>query len=342
MFHLANPQYLYALIIIPLLVIIFIFYLINRKSAMKRFGDLNIISGLMPLVSKRRIIFKFILLNLSLGLIIFAASRPQYGSKLREVKTKGVEIVIALDVSNSMMAQDIKPNRLEAAKRAIDRMLDNLKDDKIGLIVFAGTAFTQVPVTTDYSATKMMLSTVSPGLVQEQGTAIGDAIDLAMKSFNPNNDKRKVLIIITDGENHLDNPVEMATKAVEKGIIIYTIGIGDTGGSPIPLGNGSDFRKDKNGDVVISRLDEEMLINIAQAGNGKYIRANNSKFGLMTLYKEIENLEKSELESAIYSEYEDIYQYILFLALMLLLFDFVVLNRKNKQLEKMKLFNLRS
>jgi Ca-activated chloride channel family protein len=241
-----------------------------------------------------------------------------------------------------MLAEDIKPNRLEAAKRAIDRMLDNLKDDKIGLIVFAGNAFTQVPVTTDYTATKMMLSTISPGLVQEQGTAIGNAIDLAMKSFNPENDKRKALIIITDGENHMDNPVDMAVKAAEKGIIIYTIGIGDINGSPIPIGNGSDFRKDKNGEVVITKLDEEMLINLAQAGNGKYIRASNSKFGLMNLYNEIENLEKSELESAIYSEYEDVYQYFLFMALLLLFLDFMLLNRKNKQLEKMKLFNLRS
>jgi len=342
MFHFANPQYLYVLIILPVLVLLFIFYMLNRKSALKKFGDYNVIARLMPLVSRRRLIVKFILLLLSLGLIVFSAARPQLGSKLREVKTKGVEIVIALDVSNSMLAEDIKPNRLEAAKRAIDKMLDNLKDDKIGLIVFAGSAFTQVPVTTDYTATKMMLSTVSPGLIQEQGTSIGEAIDLAMKSFNPNNENKKALIIITDGENHLDNPVEMAAKAVEKGINIYTIGIGNTEGSPIPVGNGADFRKDRNGGVVITRLDEEMLVRIAEAGNGKYIRANNTKFGLMTLYTEIEKLEKSELDSAIYSEYEDIFQYFVSLALFFLILDFVILNRKNKHLEKMKLFNLRS
>lgn len=342
MFHFANPQYLYVLFIIPVLFAFFIFALSQKKKMIERFGEYNVIARLMPLASNRRSWIKFILAALSISLLIIAVARPQYGSKLKEVKTEGIEIIIALDVSNSMLAEDIKPNRLEAAKRSVIRMLDNLKDDKIGLIVFAGSAYIQVPVTTDYSATKMMLMSITPGLIQEQGTSIGDAIELAMKSFSPQNDKQKALIIITDGENHLDNPIEASTKAAEKGIKVYTIGIGNTEGSPIPVGWGSDFRKDRNGNVIITKLDEEMLINIAQAGNGKYIRASSSKFGLMNLYNDIEKLDKSELESVIFSEYEDVFQYLVFMALLLLIADFAIMNRKNKQLEKFKLFNLRN
>jgi Ca-activated chloride channel homolog len=344
MFQFANPHYLYLLILIPVFVLVYVLILISRKKAIHKFGDIEIIARLMPLSSKKRPWFKFILYLLSLALLIIALARPQHGSKLKEVKTKGIEIIIALDISNSMLAEDreFKPNRLEAAKRAVIRLVDNLKDDKIGLVVFAGSAFMQVPVTADYTATKMMLASVNPGMISEQGTAIGDAINLAMKAFNPNNEKQKALIIISDGENHLDNPVDMAVSAAAKGISVFTIGIGDPNGSPIPVGSGSEFRKDNSGAVIVSRLDEEMLINIAQAGNGKYIRANSSKFGLLTLYNEIEKLEKSELGTAVFSEFEDLYQYLIFPALLLLLLDLAIMNRKNRYLEKFKLFNLRS
>jgi Ca-activated chloride channel homolog len=344
MFQFANLQYLYVLVIIPLLVVLYVFIYIQKRKSLEKFGDLSVISGLMPLASRRRHVFKFIILLLALILLIVAIARPQYGIKLNEVKTKGVEIIIALDVSNSMLAidKDTKTNRLESAKRAIDRLLDNLTDDKIGLIVFAGSAFMQVPVTTDYTATKMMLSSITPALIQEQGTAIGDAINLAMKAFDPKNNKQKALIIITDGENHLDNPVEWATKAAETGINVYTIGIGDPNGSPIPVNGGSEFRKEENGEVIITRLDEDMLVNIAQAGNGKYIRANGAKFGLSNIYNDIQKLEKSELSNVKFSQYEDVYQYLVFLALILLFIDFGIMDRKNKQLEKFKLFNLRS
>lgn len=342
MVHFANPQYLYALIIVPVFIFLFILLIISRRKRLSNFGDIEIISRLMPLASKRRPPFKLFMLVIALSLIIIAIARPQMGSKLREVKTEGVEIIIALDVSNSMLARDIRPNRLEAAKLSINRMLDQLKNDKIGLIVFAGNAFTQVPVTTDYGATKMMLASISPGQIQEQGTAIGSAIELAMKSFSPLNDKQKALIVITDGENHLDNPVEVAAKAAENGIRVYAIGIGDLNGSPIPLGSDLDFKKDREGNVIMTRLDETMLIAIAEAGKGKYVRANNSKFGLTALYEEIEKLEKSELGSSIYSEYEDVFQYFVFLALIFLLFEFMIMNRQNKLLERIKLLNMRS
>jgi Ca-activated chloride channel homolog len=342
MFHIANPEYLFAMIIIPILVVLFILTQRKKRKSLADFGESHVISHLMPLVSKRRPVLKFAIILTSLALIIFAIARPQFGARLREVKTEGVEIIIALDVSNSMEAQDIRPNRLEAAKRSLGKMLDNLKNDKIGLIVFAGDAFTQVPITTDYTSTKMFVETLSTNMIQQQGTAIGKAIRLAIKSYSPDNEKKKVLIIITDGENHEENPLEAVAEAKEKGIVTYTIGLGDTKGSPIPVKGSSDFRKDRSGNVIMTRLDEDMLVKIAEAGEGKYIRANNSKFGLSTLYDEIGKLDKSELESLIYSEYEDAFQYVIFLALLLLIIDFVILNRKNKKLEKFKIFNLRS
>lgn len=341
MIHFANLHYLYALIIIPILIIIFIFARRNKKKALKRFGDNDVIKSLMPLVSRRRPTVKFILVLLVLSLIIVAIARPQRGSKRKSHKAEGVEIIIALDVSNSMLAQDIKPNRLMAAKRSITRMLEHLDNDKIGLIVFAGKAYMQVPVTTDYTATKMLLSTISTDVVSEQGTAIGEAIRLASKSFTPDDEATKVLVIITDGENHEDNPIEAAKTAAEKGIVVYTIGLGDAKGSPIPIKGGSNYRKDKSGHVIMSKLNEKMLINIASAAHGKYIRANNMRIGLKTLYEEVEKLDKQEMESVVYDEYEDFFQYIIFLAILILLFDYLIMNRKNKKLEKFKIFNLR-
>ncbi len=342
MIHFANPLFLYALLVIPVLIIIYIFTQISKRKSLERFGDNHVISSLMPLVSKRRGGFKFTIILIVLLLVIVSIARPQFGSKLKEVTTEGVEIVIALDVSNSMLAEDIKPNRLEAAKRSISKMLDNLDNDKIGLIVFAGNAYTQVPVTTDYTATKMLLSTLSTNIVQEQGTAIGEAIELASRSYSPDNETNKALIIITDGENHEDNPVEIAREANEKGIIIYTIGLGDTKGTPIPLAGTSNYRKDNKGNVIMTKLNESMLIEIANAAEGKYIRANNMRIGLNALYEEIEKLDKMEMESVVYDEYEDVFQYLIFLAILLLILDYVILNRKNKQLEKFKIFNLRS
>ncbi len=341
MFQFANPQYLYALILIPVFIIIYIVNVSLKKKSLAKFGDNQVIKGLMPLVSRRRPLFKFILMITALALIIIAAARPQFGSKLREVKAEGVEIIIALDVSNSMLAEDIRPSRLAKAKRAISRLLDNLQNDKIGLIVFAGDAYTQVPVTTDYTATKMFLSSINTDFVPKQGTAIGEAIHLAMKSYSPDNEQKKVLIILTDGENHEDNPVQAAKEAKEKGILVYTIGMGLNKGAPIPIKGRSDYRKDKNGTVIITKLDEATLVKVAQAGGGIYIRANNAKVGLSNLYKEIEKLDKTELETVVYSEYEDNFQYFIGIALFLLLIEFIVLERKNKRLKKIKLFNLK-
>ncbi|OQY03864.1 MAG: hypothetical protein B6I20_04190 [Bacteroidetes bacterium 4572_117] len=339
--HFENIQYLYGLIIIPFFILLYIINVRLKKKALAKFGENSVIEGLMPLVSKQRPLFKFIFIVLALALVIIAAARPQFGSKLKEVKAEGVEIIIALDVSNSMMAEDIRPNRLKKAKRAISQLLDNLKNDKIGLIVFAGDAYTQVPITTDYTATKMFLSSINTDFVPKQGTAIGEAIRLAMKSYSPDNEQKKVLVIITDGENHEDDPIQAAVEANEKGILVYTIGMGLNKGVPIPIKGRSDYKKDASGNVIITKLDEATLVKIAQAGGGIYIRANNTKVGLSNLYNKVEKMDKSEFETVVYSEYEDNFQYFIGFALLFLLIEFLIMERRNKKMQKINLFNLK-
>ncbi|MGQ8335493.1 vWA domain-containing protein [Sunxiuqinia sp. A32] len=340
MFRFAHPDYLYALVIIPILVILFWLSRRSRRKALERFGQMETLEYLMPNVSKSRPVFKFIIWLFTLSSIIFALSRPQFGSKLKTIKREGVELIIALDVSNSMMAEDIQPNRLERAKRAISRLVDNLSDDKIGLIVFAGDAYTQLPITTDYPSAKLFLNAVNTEIVPRQGTAIGAAIELATNSFSPQFEGNKAIVVITDGENHEDDAIGAATAAAEKGIIVHTIGMGLPQGGPIPIyRNGQkDYRKDKEGNVVITKLNETMLQQVSAAGKGIYVRANNAQVGLNTLFNEIDKMEEAEMESLVYSEYEEQYQWFIALALLLILVDFMTLERKNKYLKNIKLF----
>ena len=340
MFRIANPEYLYALLVIPVLIALFWYSRIRRKQALALFGQKEILSVLMPNVSSGRPILKFVILMLALGSIIIAIARPQFGSKLKTEKRKGIELIIALDVSNSMMAEDIGPNRLERSKRAISQLVDKLSNDKIGLIVFAGDAYTQLPITADYVSAKLFLNSISTNIVPTQGTAIGAAIELGMKSFNPQFQGSKAMIIITDGENHEDDAIGAAKAAAEQGIVIYTIGMGLPQGGPIPdYSNGmKSYRKDREGNTVVTKLDEPMLQKIAEAGKGAYIRANNAQVGLNNLFSEVNKMEKSELETQIYADYDDKFQYFIGLALFLILLDFMVLERKNKYLKNFKLF----
>ncbi|TDO00067.1 vWA domain-containing protein [Sunxiuqinia elliptica] len=340
MFRFAHIEYLYALGVIPVFIILFWITRRRRRKALERFGQTEVISQLMPNVSKSRPVVKFIIWLFALASLIIATARPQFGSKLKTVKREGVELVIALDVSNSMMAEDIQPNRLERAKRAISRLVDNLNDDKIGLIVFAGDAYTQLPITTDYPSAKLFLNAVNTDIVPRQGTAIGAAIELASVSFSPQFEGNKAIVIITDGENHEDDAIGAATSAAQNGIIVHTIGMGLPQGGPIPVvRNGQrDYRKDKEGNVVVTKLNEEMLQQIAAAGNGIYVRANNAQVGLNTLFNEIDKMEKSEMESLVYSDYEDQFQWFIAFAIFLILLDFLILERKNKYLKNIKLF----
>ncbi len=293
----------------------------------------------MPGVSYRRGWLKFILYTTAFSLMVVGLARPQFGSKLTEAKRKGIEVIIALDVSNSMMAQDIQPNRLDRAKQAISRMVDQLANDRIGLIVFAGDAYVQLPITNDYTSAKMFLSSIDPGMVPKQGTAIGSAIDLAASSFSPKEETGKIIVAISDGENHEDDPIEASKRAHEKGILIHTIGIGSRQGSPIPQTPGSsDFMRDNDGNVVVTKLDEETLSKVAVAGGGKYIRASNTQIGLSPLLEEIKRMEREEFKEKIFSEYNDQFQYLFGLALILLIIDFFILERRNKLIRRLNLF----
>jgi Ca-activated chloride channel homolog len=341
MFRFGDPEYLIALALIPVLIALYLVFNYKRKRAIREFGNPELLEPLMPNVSTIRQAWKFTMLMLALASLIVGLARPQFGAKLQKIKRQGVEIIIALDVSNSMMAEDIQPNRLERAKRAIARLTERLSNDKLGLIVFAGDAYTQLPITTDYTSAKLFLSSINTSIVPVQGTAIGAAIDLGMKSFTPETESSKAIIIITDGENHEDNPVEMATLAKEEGIVVHTIGMGLPQGGPIPMINASgqkDFRRDKDGEVVVTKLDEKTLQEVAAAGGGKYVRANNTEVGINAIFDEINSMQKTELESRVYSDYNDQFYYFIGLALLLLLLEFLLMERKNKYLKNIRLF----
>jgi Ca-activated chloride channel family protein len=343
LFRFANPEFLYLLLLLPVIVLLWILNEYRKKRALNRFGDNELVKRLIPELSKTRPVLKVIIQIFALSFAIIMLARPQFGSKLEEVKRKGVEVILALDVSNSMLAEDIQPSRLERAKQAISRLVESLDNDKIGLIVFAGDAYTQIPVTTDYISAKMFLETISPDMVAKQGTAIGSAIDLGIRSFSPGTGRSKAMVIITDGENHEDDPIAKAKEAAAAGIVIHTIGIGSTEGVPIAKNsNGKkDFMKDADGNTVITKLDENILKEIAIAGNGRYVRANNSNIGLDEVYNEIKKLKKQELEGKMFTEYNDQFQIFAGAFLLFLLIDFMIMERKNRRLSNLRLFKMR-
>jgi Ca-activated chloride channel family protein len=343
LFRFANPEYLYLLLLLPLLFILWILNEYRKRRAIGRLGNSELVKKLIPELSRVRPVLKFIFQLIAVSLAIIMLARPQFGSKLEEVKRQGVEVILALDVSNSMLAEDIQPNRLERAKQAISRLVENLDNDKIGLIVFAGDAYTQIPVTTDYISAKMFLSSIGPEMVPKQGTAIGSAIDLGIRSFTPGTGRSRALVIITDGENHEDDPVAKAKEAAAAGIVIHTIGIGSNEGVPVSVvTNGKkDYLRDASGNTVISKLDESILKDIALSANGTYVRANNSNIGLDGVYNEIKKLKKQELEGKMFTEYNDQFQIFAGAAFLLLLLDFMVMDRKNRRLSKLRIFKFR-
>jgi Ca-activated chloride channel family protein len=340
LFRFANPDFLYLLLLLPAMSVLYFINELRKKRALKRLGDLKLVGSLVPELSRIRPLFKFILQLIAFSAAVIMLSRPQFGSKIEDVKKQGVEVIIALDVSNSMLAEDIQPDRLTRAKQSLSHLIDNLDNDKIGLIVFAGDAYTQIPVTTDYISAKMFLSTINPDLVPKQGTAIGAAISLGIRSFSPGEGKSKAMIIITDGENHEDEPVTIAEEASKAGIIIHTIGIGSTEGVPVPVTiNGKkDYLKDSDGNTVITKLDEEILKKIALSANGSYVRASNSNIGLDEIFKEIKKMKKQELESTMYTEYNDQFQIFAAITILLLMIDFIIMERKNRRLTNIRLF----
>lgn len=338
MFQFGQIQYLHLLWIIPVLIIAFWIVRLHNKRQLLKFATNEMVSRLAPMRSPLKVWWKYILMMLALAMLIIAIARPRFGTRFKEVKREGKELVIALDVSNSMLATDIQPSRLERAKRAINKLLDRLDNDKISLIVFAGEAYTQLPLTTDYPAAKMFVSSIGTEMVPQQGTAIGAAIAHGINSFSPGDEKNKALIIITDGENHEGDAITKAKEAAEKGIKVYTIGMGLPQGGPIPIhGRSNDFHRDKNGNVVITKLNEGMLQQIAAAGQGTYIRANNIRSGLNSLFDEIDQLEKAKMKAKVYADYDEQFQFAAWIALFLLILEFLIMERKNKHLANIKL-----
>lgn len=339
MFRFADPYYLYLLIILPFIIALFIYSNYKRRKNIRKFGDPELLKGLMPNISKYRPYIKFWLMFSALTLTILMLARPQFGSKLETVKRSGVETVIALDISNSMLAQDVTPSRLEKAKKLISRLIDTFNNDKVGLNVFAGDAFTQLPITSDYISAKMFLETITPALITTQGTDIGAAIRLAMKSFTPQEGVARAIVLITDGENHEGGAIEAAKEAAKKGIHIFVLGIGSPDGSPIPVGDGSNnFRKDKDGNIIVTRLNQQMCQEIAKAGNGMYIRVDNTNSAEKLLNSEIGKLAKSDVESQVYSEYNEQFQALAWLIFIILIAEMLILDRKNPLLKNVRLF----
>jgi Ca-activated chloride channel family protein len=342
MFRFADTYFFNGFYLIPLLLLLFVWLIRWRKKSLQKLGDYHLVKQLIPQYSYNKPIVKFILLVFALVAMILALANPQFGTKQEEVKREGVEIMVALDVSNSMNCADIAPTRLERAKQAISRLIEKLNNDKIGLVIFAGTSFVQLPITSDYAAAKLFISTIEPDMIGTQGTAIGSAIELACKSFDTKQKKFKTLIVITDGENHEDNALDAAKEAAEQGVVVHTLGMGSEQGGPIPIvrnGAMKEFLKDKEGSTVITKLNQDMLLEIAQAGNGSFVRANNSDDGIAHILEQINKMEKSNYGSKVFTDYDDKFQYCLALALFFLLIEFALSDLKFIWWQKLNLFN---
>lgn len=339
MFRFANPHLLWLLLLPAAAVVIYMLAAVMRRRRLARFGNMATLRELMPEVSTARNHFKFLLFIIAMILIAVAAARPQFGSKLREEKSRGVEMMLVVDVSNSMLAEDFEPSRLERTKYAIDKLFDGLKQERVGVIVFAGEAKVQLPITSDYRMAKAFAKRISPTLVAEQGTSIGKALSMAMMSFSSQSDNSRVMILITDGETHDNNALEVAQLAAEQGIKIFTIGIGTPEGAPISI-NG-EYISDENGEMVVSKLNEQMLQEIASTTGGAYVRASKQSIGLDEIVKAINEMQQDELTTMRFEEYNEQFPYLLWIAFVLLVLDIFILDRKNPLLARFNIFDKR-
>ena len=336
MFRFANPHLLWLLWLVPLMIVALLLLVRMRRSALKRFGNYDTVKQLLRDVSSWRVYTKFTLFTLAFACVVLAAARPQFGAKLREEKSEGVEMMLVVDVSNSMLAEDLSPNRLDRTRYAIDKLFASLNQDRVGVVVFAGEAKVQLPITTDYRMARSFAKRLSTDGVGVQGTNLSDAIDLASLSFSDREGASRVMILITDGEAHDQGALESAERASDRGITIFTIGIGSPEGAPIKIGG--DFVKDEKGEMVVSHLNEELLQAIAEKGNGGYIRATNAEFGLTDIVKEIENMEKSERSTRRFEEYNEQFYWLLWVAIALLVLEGLLLDRRNPRLKRFNIF----
>lgn len=339
MFRFANPEYLYLLFILPVLVVGFILLNIQKLKAVKKLGDLKLIKRLMPELSLKRSYLKFWLIFAVIVFGVIVAARPQFGTKIEKVDKKGIELVIAIDVSNSMLARDVNPDRLTKAKQILTRIIDERKNDKVAIVVFAGEAYVQLPMTTDIQSAKIFLENIDPSLVPVQGTVIGSAINIAMNSFTNDKEVDKSIILITDGEDHEDNGVQLAEQAAAAGIQINVVGVGSPEGSPIPVSpTSNEMKKDNEGNIVVTKLNEDMCKQIAQAGKGMYVRADNSNNALKSLQAELDKLQKKNVEGSAYSEYDEKFQFFAWCMLILLLVEICIFDKKNRIFRNIRLF----
>lgn len=330
MFRFDNPTYLWLLLLIPLLAMIYLYSLRQSKRRLKRFGSLKLMHQLSPMASPRRKLIKFVLTELILTLLILIIARPQIGNKIaNNTSREGIEVIMALDISNSMLATDVVPSRLDKSKLMVEGLMNKFTKNKLGLIVFAGDAFVQLPITSDYVSAKMFLDNINPSLIGTQGTDIGKAINLAMHSFTPNTQTGKAIVVITDGEDNEGGAEAMAKQAQEKGIKVFILGIGSTQGATIPMPNGEDLR-DATGNIVKTHLNEEMCKKIADVGHGVYIHVDNSSVADALLEKELGKLQKGEINNVVYSDYDEQFQAFALLAVLLLIIDVFILERKRK------------
>jgi len=337
MFRFEDPIYLYALVLIPLLAILRFLLIRQQKKRLRKFGDRELVRQLTPNVSRFRPLVKYSLLLTALALLIVMIARPQFGTKINREKRTGIETIIALDVSNSMLAEDVAPSRLDRSKMMVENLVDNFTNDKIGLIVFAGDAFIQLPITSDYVSAKMFLSSISPSMIATQGTDIAKAISMASHSFTQQEGVGKAIIVITDGEDHEGGALEAAKEAKDKGMRVYILGVGSTKGAPIPTGNG-DYMKDNTGQTVMTGLNEQMCREIAQAGGGAYIHVENNSNAQDQLDHELSKLAKKEIESTVYSDYDEQFQAVGIIVLLLLIVEICILEIKNPLLKNVSLF----
>jgi Ca-activated chloride channel family protein len=344
MLRFAHIEFLWGLAFVPLIILLFLLVKRWKRKALAAFGDKEVVRRLMPEVSFSKPVLKFALFITAYALLIIALADPQIGMQTEDTKTKGADLMILLDVSNSMLSQDFAPNRLDNAKLALDQLISNLQDNRIGIIVFAGKAYVQLPSTTDYSAAKLFLGTINTGIVPVQGTAIGSAIDMGMRSFDFNDGTSKVMILLTDGENHEDDAVKAAAHAHEKGVFIHVIGFGSPQGAPVPIydnGKLTGFHLDGAGHRVISKLNEAMCKEIATAGHGVYLRATSTNSGLGIVMDQVNKMKQKTYDSKQFKDYEDRFQFFLAMVFLLLIAEFFISSRKSVRLSRLKLFEVK-
>lgn len=341
MYELDHPYYFYLLALIPVVVLLYLALILWKKKTRKAFGDSELLEQLAPERSTAKPFVKLLLAVLIIASLSVGLVNPKVGTRLETVKREGVDIVFALDVSKSMLAADVRPNRLEKSKQLVSRTLDKLVSDRVGMIIYAGSAYPQLPITTDYSAARLFLKTVDTDIIPSQGTAIADAIDMATGYYDDEEQKNRVLVIITDGEDHEEGISEAVEKAREMGIKIFTVGVGTDRGAPIPdMRNGYNvgYKKDRNGEVVVSKLNTDVLRQIAKETDGAYVNGTNTREVVDFLMESISEMEKKEFEATVFSDYEDQFQWFLGLALLLLILDVFVLERKTQWFKKLGLF----